>query len=116
MNWVLFWNALCLAASLAVSHSILRYSAQLDSSLFQLPRLAYVAAALVIYLGIFIYYSHLLERIPISRLYPIYTALSIVLVYVSGVLVFREDVTMRGLIGTLIIVGGVALVAGESSA
>ena len=113
MTWVLVVNAIGLAIVLALSHGLLRYGASLQQGVLEYPRVAYTLVAMLIYVGLFFYYGQLLQRFALSRLYPIYSALSIVFVYFAGALVFREDISLRGLIGTFLIIAGVLVVAGE---
>ena len=114
MSWVLIFNAVGLALVLAFSHALLRHGAMLQQTPLEYPRVAYTFAAMLIYVALFLYYSHLLQRFALSRLYPLYTALSIVFVYAAGGILFREPVSLRGLVGTCLIVAGVLVVAGES--
>ena len=116
MNGMLLANAIGLALALSISHVILRFAAAGGQTLLEFPRVAYTAAALAIYVAIFAYYSVLLQRFPLSRLYPVYTALSILFVYAGGISLFKEGVTLRGALGTGLIVLGVAIVAGEHRA
>lgn len=113
MSWAIIANAVCIAFVLALSHALLRHGALLGQSALQFPRVAYTLAAMLIYVAIFFYYSQLLQRFALSRLYPVYSALSIVFVYVFGTAVFREPLSMRGILGTALIIAGVLVVAGE---
>lgn len=114
MSWLLVFNAIGLAFVLALSHALLRHGATLQQGPIEYPRVAYTLAALLIYVALFLYYSQLLQRFALSRLYPVYTALSIVFVYAAGAIVFREPISLRGIVGTLIIIVGVFVVAGEN--
>jgi multidrug transporter EmrE-like cation transporter len=114
VSWPLFVNAIGLALVLAFSHVMLRHGALLQQGPLEYPRVAYTTVAMLIYVALFFYYGQLLQRFALSRLYPLYTALSIVCVYAAGAAVFGEPITLRGVLGTLLIVAGVVLVAGES--
>jgi small multidrug resistance pump len=114
VNGSLVLNAVGLALTLAISHSMLRHAATLPQTPFEFPRVAYTLVALSIYVLLFLYYSQLLQRFALSRLYPLYTALSVVFVYVAGALVFREPISLRSLVGTCLIIAGVLVVTGES--
>jgi len=116
MSWPLVANAIGLALVLSFSHVMLRHGALLQQGPLEYPRVAYTCVAMLIYVALFFYYGQLLQRFALSRLYPLYTALSIVCVYFAGAFLFREGVTLRGLVGTLLIVAGVILVAGENRA
>jgi multidrug transporter EmrE-like cation transporter len=106
-------NAIGLAVTLALSHLLLRYGATMAKGPLEYPRIAFTLTAMLIYVAIFFYYSQLLQRFSLSRLYPVYTALSIVCVYVSGTLFFREPLSLRGLLGTALIIVGVIVVTAE---
>jgi multidrug transporter EmrE-like cation transporter len=114
MSWPLIVNAVGLALVLAFSHVMLRHGALLQQGPLEYPRIAYTCVAMLIYVALFFYYGQLLQRFALSRLYPLYTALSIVCIYVTGAFLFREAITLRGVVGTLLIVAGVVMVAGES--
>lgn len=116
MNWSMTVNAVALAFVLAMSHALLRHGATLGQQALEFPRVAFTLAAMLIYVAIFFYYSQLLQRFSVSRLYPMYTALSIVFVYASGTLLFRESLTVRGIVGTTLIVAGVFIVAADRHA
>ena len=115
MSWAFAVNAVGLAFILAVSHALLRHGASLGQQPLEFPRVAFTCAAMLIYVALFFYYSQLLQRFAMSRLYPVYSALSIMFVYAFGTLVFREPLTLRGLLGTALIIAGVLVVAGERS-
>jgi multidrug transporter EmrE-like cation transporter len=114
MSWPLVANAIGLALVLSFSHVMLRHGALLQQGPLEYPRVAYTCVAMLIYVALFFYYGQLLQRFALSRLYPLYTALSIVCVYLAGAFLFREGITLRGIVGTLLIVAGVIMVAGES--
>ena len=107
-------NAAGMAFVLALSHALLRQGALLQQAPLQFPRVAYTLAAMLIYVGIFFYYGQLLQRFALSRVYPLYSALSIAFVYAAGAIIFREPMSLRGLLGTSFIVIGVIVVASEN--
>jgi len=113
MSWPFVANAVGLAFILAISHALLRHGATLGQAPFAFPRIAYTAAAMLIYVALFFYYSQLLQRFAMSRLYPIYSGLSILFVYVFGTLLFRESFSFRGLVGTTLIIVGVLAITTE---
>jgi len=113
MSWIMIANAVGMALVLAISHALLRHGATMDQSILEFPRAAYTIAAILIYVAIFFYYGQLLQRFALSRLYPVYTALSIVFVYAFGTVLFRESLSVRGLVGTALIIAGVLVVAAE---
>ena len=116
MNWPLAINSVAIAFVLAMSHVLLRHAASMEQHVLQFPRLLYTLAAMLIYVAIFVYYSVLLQRFSLSRIYPIYSALSILFVYLSGTILFREEVTVRGAMGTLLIMVGGLVVASDRHA
>jgi len=115
LSWALIVNAVGIALVLAISHALLRHGSMLQQAPLEYPRVAYTAAAMLIYVGIFFYYGQLLQRFALSRLYPVYAALSITFVYAAGAVLYREPVTVRGLVGSLLIIIGVLVVASENS-
>ncbi len=110
MSPVLLAHAVVLASLLALSHGLLRQAASLDTVLWAWPRVGYSVAAMSLYVLIFAYYASLLERMPLSRLYPVYTGLSVVLVYTAGVTWFDESWSARSVAGVVLLVIGVLLV------
>lgn len=116
MTLTLVLHAVLLATLLAGSHALLRYASGLDPSLLSWPRAGYTAVALAIYGVIFVYYAVLLERLPLSKLYPLYTGLSVALVYLAGVALFGEPWTWKTVLGVALLIVGVALVGQAASA
>lgn len=107
-------NSVLLASLLALSHGVLKWVAlQAKGGLWDLISefWPYLAGAATIYFFIFVYYTQLLRHTDLNVLYPIYTALSILLVFTMGWLYFGEPVTTLKIIGGILIISGVFLVA-----
>ena len=110
-------TAAVLAGLLALSHGILKWvSLRLDDSLLVgvLRYWPQVGLAMSIYILVFLYYLYALKGIRLGALYPIYTGLSVVLVFALGALRFSEPVTGTNIFGCLLIAVGVAFVAQSS--
>lgn len=102
-------SGVCLAVTLTVSHALLRSSADLPS--YSLPWAVRVVIALGLYGAVFIAYTWLLRKIPMSSLYPLYTALSVMGVALTGHAFFGEALSVQSLAGIALILCGVWLVA-----
>lgn len=111
-------NALFLASLLSFSHALLKWISIHKTQthwqvLFQYWWIA--GTAISIYVFIFFYYSYVLRSASISVLYPVYTGLSIVFVFVIGVFFFQEPWTWQHVAGCLLIIAGIFLVSGLGS-
>jgi multidrug transporter EmrE-like cation transporter len=109
-------HAIALASLLALSHGMLRHAPTLAPTFAHPGRAALTLGAIALYGVVFFYYAALLETLPLSKLYPVYTGLSVAMVFASGVVVFKEPWSLRSLVGLVLLVAGVALVGGASSA
>lgn len=101
--------AAALASTLTASHALLRASASLPA--FAPGWLLRVGSALLLYAAVFMAYSLVLKYFALSVLYPAYTSLSILGVFVVGVLHFGEQITAAKLAGLIAIIAGVGLMA-----
>ena len=102
-----------LASMLTFSHSILKWvSMNSDGNLITtvLEYWYMIGGAIILYLVIFFLYMFLLQTHDISRLYPAYTGMSIILVPVVGVIFFNEIMTLPQIIGCVSIVFGIILI------
>ncbi|MHA6204596.1 hypothetical protein ACXU4B_09245 [Dyella soli] len=82
---------------------------------FYWPQYLPLTGALTLYFAVFVIYAHILKRLPLSLLYPTYTALSVLLTYAASTAIFREQVTVRSLVGCVMLVGAVYLIASPAS-
>jgi drug/metabolite transporter (DMT)-like permease len=91
----------------------LRYAADapLGERLLSLVQNAYFLAAIILYGGLTLLWVWLLTFTPLSRAYP-FVALAFAITPLLGGLVFGEAITMRLLLGIVLILGGLLLVAG----
>lgn len=106
-------NALLLAALLTISHGMLKWvslSPQLSFLESILSKWLVVSGAIFIYVFIFFYYIYVLRGTAINTLYPTYTGLSIIFVFVMGVFVFSESTKPVQVLGCLFIVAGILMV------
>lgn len=101
--------SLLLASVLTLSHILLRAAAVYSP--LEIPWLLRVGAALFLYAVVFFVYTTLLRRFDVSSLYPIYTALSVIGVFLAGVLFFNENITIYKVIGVILLVIGVKLIS-----
>ena len=111
---LLILHAATLSLLLALSHGILRWIAGQRSVSYWSMLVEYwiwFALALSIYGIVFLYYTYVLRTVGIALLYPVYTGLSIILVFLVGVFYFNESVSVAQIAGCLLIVLGVVLVA-----
>jgi small multidrug resistance pump len=107
------FNAILLATLLAFSHGIMKWVAlRAKGSFFDLiiGNWLPLGCAIAIYVFLFLYYTQILRNTPLNLLYPIYGGLSILLVFLLGVLFFKEPASTSKVIGCALIVGGVFLV------
>ncbi len=54
-----------------------------------------------------------LSRLPLKVVYP-FVALTMVMVYLGAALLLGERVTARGILGTIVVLAGLALILGDS--
>ncbi|WP_460824575.1 hypothetical protein [Massilia solisilvae] len=101
--------ACALATVLTMSHALLRASSSHPP--FELGWMLRVGTALLLYAAVFFAYSIILKYFALSVLYPTYTSLSILGVFLVGVLYFGEQFTMTKLAGMVAIILGVGLMA-----
>lgn len=108
-------NALLLAVMLSFSHALLKWlSVQNAESHLQLLLRHWwiLGLAIGIYVLIFLYYTYVLSYASISILYPVYTGLSILFVFLIGVVYFKEPYSGQHLLGCLLVVLGIFLMSG----
>lgn len=113
LNIPMIIDVLLLSSLLATSHGVLKWSAQHATndpfSVFSKHSMG-VGTSLSIYGLVMLIYIHVLRTQDITRLYPAYTGLSILLVLLIGVLFFRERLTNIQIAGCLMIIVGVCLI------
>lgn len=90
-------TAFALAITLTCSHILLK-SASSNANFSEIWILK-ISASIALYAIVFLFYSFALRYFSISTLYPIYTALSILGVFFSGILLFNEILTVQKTIG-----------------
>ena len=113
MSWLIL-HATTLSLLLALSHGILRWIAEQRSASYWtmlVEHRIWFTLALAIYGFVFLYYTNVLRTGRIALLYPTYTGLSVILVFLVGVFYFDESVSVAQGVGCLLIVLGVVLVA-----
>lgn len=55
-----------------------------------------------------------LSRLPLKVVYP-FVALTMVMVYLGAALLLGERITVRGVLGTFVVLAGLALIVGDAS-
>jgi len=70
-----------------------------------------LGGALILYFVVFVLYAQALRKLELSLLYPSYTALSVLLTYLAGVWVFREQFTLRAGLGCVLLIVSLYLIA-----
>ena len=108
------FNAVFLATLLAISHGMLKWaSVNSDGTFWGLLRQWWwlLFLAISIYVFIFGYYTYILKYVQLNKLYPMYTGLSILLVFALGAIFFAEGVSTLKIIGCVFVVSGVLLLS-----
>lgn len=108
-------NALFLAILLSFSHGLLKWvSTHGGEGHWQaIARHWWVlGGAMSVYVFIFFYYTYVLRQVSLNILYPVYTGLSIVLVFAMGVVMFKEPYSWQNVAGCILIIAGIFLVSG----
>lgn len=90
-----------------MSHALLRASSSHPP--MELGWILRVGGALLLYAAVFFSYAIILKYFDLSVLYPTYTALSILGVFLVGVLYFGEQFTIAKFLGMIAIIVGVGL-------
>ncbi|MBT9136615.1 MAG: Multidrug resistance protein EbrB [Firmicutes bacterium] len=73
--------------------------------------LGWLACALALYMIVFVAYAYALRSISISFLFPVYTGLSVVLVFLLGALLFGEKISVKSVAGCVLIVTGIVFMS-----
>jgi drug/metabolite transporter (DMT)-like permease len=79
-------------------------------NLFDFKTMGIAAVAFSIYFAASLLWVWLLRTVPLSRAYP-FTAATLVLVPLFSVLLLKETVSMSYLLGSALVIAGVALIA-----
>jgi len=87
-----------------------------SSAGIHLAQLFPLGGALILYFAVFLLYAHALRRLELSLLYPSYTAMSILLTYVAGIVIFREHISIRAVIGCILLFVALYLIATSNNA
>lgn len=101
--------AILLATILTLSHALMRAAA--SHSPFGMDWLIRMGTALALYAAVFFFYSFLLRTLALSVLYPTYTSLSMVGVFLVGAIYFNESITAQKLMGLAAVLVGVVLLS-----
>lgn len=106
--------ALLLAFLLAASQGFLKWAARQqpsspDTFTILSKRTAGIGASLALYGVVMLLYIHVLRSQDITKLYPAYTGLAILLVMLMGIVLFKEKPNSIQMIGCVMIIAGVYL-------
>lgn len=106
-------DVLLLSSLLASSHGLLKWAARHATpgpfSIFSKHSIG-IGASLGIYGLVMLLYIYVLRTQDITKLYPAYTGLSILLVLLIGVLFFHEKLTKLQITGCVAIIIGICLI------
>lgn len=108
-NIWLMASSLGLAATLTLSHGLLRAASEF--TIMETAWAIRVVMALLLYAIVFFVYTYLLKYFDLSKLYPIYTALSVIGVSAVGMVFFGESAAATKFLGGLFLVVGIVLIA-----
>lgn len=109
------FNALLLATLLTFSHGLLKWVSTHTNDSYLQTMLQYwwaMGLAISVYVFIFFYYAYILRSVDIAILYPVYTGLSIIFVFLMGIYFFNETASIWQLSGCILIISGILLVSG----
>ena len=107
-------NSIFLAVLLTASHGIMKWIASNAHDGIAKAVMTHwfaLGIALCVYVFIFGYYLVALRIFHLSVLYPVYTGLSVLLVFVLGIAFFGEPVSNSKIFGGILVALGVVLVA-----
>jgi multidrug transporter EmrE-like cation transporter len=103
-------NALILGVMLAFSHGLLKWVARKQVASYVDLIAEYwlpIGTSLAIYAALFFYYIQVLRHHDIGILYSTYTGISILLVLLTGLFFFGENLTRMQLLGCGLVILGI---------
>jgi small multidrug resistance pump len=111
----LLFDAVLLSSVLALTHAIMRTiggrSGQKGLLDMLLSNWFLFLVAVSLYGFVFIYYTAALRYQKLALLYPLYTGLSVILVFAAGVLYFGETVSSIQITGCILLIFGIFLIS-----
>ena len=117
MSFLLVAYALTLATLLTGAQVLFKFFAiGRHQDPLHLPQYLPLAGALGLYFAVFVIYAHMLRSQPLTLLYPVYTALTVVLTYGASLIFFRETLSIRSLVGVGLLIIAIYLIATPSDA
>jgi drug/metabolite transporter (DMT)-like permease len=122
MSWTArqLLELLCFPVAIAAGQLLFKRAASQITSgvggswLIEVARLPTMWVAVALYAGATLLWVRILMTVPLSRAYP-FVALAFVLVPAAGHLFFHEAITIRYVLGTALIVIGVAVASSATS-
>jgi multidrug transporter EmrE-like cation transporter len=109
INLALIAFIVIISSILTLSHALLRSASAYP--LMELSWFTRVFIALFLYGVVFVIYAVLLRHYELSILFPLYTAFSLIGVFLVGVIYFEEHLSSIKIIGAIIILIGSILIA-----
>lgn len=110
MGWIsLLGFSLLLSAMLTFSHALLRSAS--DYAVMEFSWVVRISVALLLYGFVFIFYALLLKYFNLSILFPVYTAFSLIGVFLVGALYFGEEVSVFTIVGLILLIIGSILMS-----
>lgn len=108
MNRLVILFAVSLSVLLACAQVMFKLSAEASKLPAAAVRsYAFLGGALALYFTVFVLYAYALRRLELSVLYPTYTALSVLLTCLAGIVYFGEQWTIRTVVGCLLLIAAV---------
>lgn len=117
MNKVMLFGLIFISSMFgAVGNSVLKLASTSDntrlsfSNLFNganIKTISLYFVSLVFYFGGFFVWAYVLKKANLSKVYPIYIAITFVLIILFSVLFFKEKITLKILCGYLLIMFGI---------
>lgn len=114
-NMRLVFDAILLASVLALTHVLMRTIGIRSSQqgflemLFSNWHLFLLAVSL--YGFVFVYYTAALRYQKLALLYPLYTGLSVILVFGAGIYYFSESISFIQIVGCAFLILGIVLIS-----
>ena len=117
MNAAILLYSVLLALLLTSAQILFKFFAVQSNAAHGVDVLRFLAlgGALTLYFAVFLLYAQALRKVDLSLLYPSYTALSILLTYAAGIVVFREQMTLRAGVGCALLIVALYLIASANA-
>lgn len=112
MNTTVLFVSVVLAVLLTAAQVAFKmFALQQSSGAADWRQWATLLVAISIYFMVFVMYVLALRRIDLSLLYPAYTAMSVLLTFAAGVVLFQEQVSARSVFGCALLLVSIYLIS-----